>query len=463
MKQNFGKLRRCKMAYKVSKYNFITNNENGDYVICNLIKGPKSLRIIPTKYRELVDILSKSGTVITDSSNPELEQYRNMGYLTDENTDELETIDLMYDEVINEHNLQLTIMSTGQCNFRCKYCYEDYKKGAMSEDVQKKVLKYIQKQLSSFTKISIEWFGGEPLVGINVIENIMTQVDKMCTARKTRYSSSMTTNAYLLTPDVFEKLYNLKIYSYQITLDGTKEQHDTQRVLVNGQGTFDRILNNLLFIRDHKKFSQTRIAIRVNVTKSIAEHLPDFLQLYKQEFGDDKRFTLLLKEAGNLGGNNITGFEDNLLTNENTGIHDLIKTHDLFDRADYDLNGAIRVLIPMSTICYASQKNSYVIDSEGVVFKCTVHFDEKCNQVGYIDDNGNMVLDPHAHSLWYKRKKELSTTCRECKILPLCYGGGCTYFANFTDSNGCCSRDLKRHVEDYMKYLAKTMAIETID
>lgn len=43
-----------------------------------------------------------------------------------------------------------------------------------------------------------------------------------------------------------DKLYDLKIYKYQITLDGFAQTHDKQRVLRNGDKTFWSIVNNII-------------------------------------------------------------------------------------------------------------------------------------------------------------------------------------------------------------------------
>jgi uncharacterized protein len=42
----------------------------------------------------------------------------------------------------------------------------------------------------------------------------------------------MTTNGYLLNRDLFNKLLNLYIKQYQITIDGTEDIHDKNRVTI---------------------------------------------------------------------------------------------------------------------------------------------------------------------------------------------------------------------------------------
>ena len=55
----------------------------------------------------------------------------------------------------------------------------------------------------------------------------------------------MTTNGYLLTPDVADKLFAWRIRNFQITLDGLAEHHNHSRVARDGSPTFERIFDNL--------------------------------------------------------------------------------------------------------------------------------------------------------------------------------------------------------------------------
>lgn len=450
------------MKLKPSKYNYIVKDNNEDYLICNLIEGYRSLRRIRSCDTDLISLLESGKTLAYDKQSNAIQSLFDTGFLIDEHENELFKIKALYENKVYANYLNLIIMTTGQCNFRCKYCYEDFQQGAMSENTQKKVLKYIQKQINYFPRISIEWFGGEPLVETSVIDNIMRNIKTMCANKKTAYRSGITTNGYLLTPTVFDRLYHMNVFVYQITLDGSRQEHDKQRVLADGRGTFDKILDNLLYIRDNKGYAKAIVILRVNLTKPIVENLSEFLVLYKQTFGDDKRFSLSFKEAGDLGTKDISGFKENLLSIQQKGTHDILMHYGLLDSTDYDLNSALDVLTPMSSLCYASFKNSFVIGPDGAVYKCTVHFDKKVNQIGYLNDRGDMILNNYLHSRWYSKEKERSVQCQSCKFLPVCYGGGCTYYTNFETLEGCYSEDLKRHVEDYIQYIARFMKVEDI-
>lgn len=74
------------------------------------------------------------------------------------------------------------------------------------------------------------------------------------------YSASIVTNGYLLTPEVAETLAACDVKMAQITLDGSRKDHDSRRFLRNGQPTYDAILDNV-----SKVTHLLDISIRCNV------------------------------------------------------------------------------------------------------------------------------------------------------------------------------------------------------
>ena len=53
------------------------------------------------------------------------------------------------------------------------------------------------------------------------------------------------TNGLLLTPEVVDRLAPFGLNGVKITLDGDRDTHNRMRPLRGGQGTFDRIIENI--------------------------------------------------------------------------------------------------------------------------------------------------------------------------------------------------------------------------
>ena len=155
----------------------------------------------------------------------------------------------------------MTIFLTEQCNMRCKYCFEEDKpinSTLMSKEVLFKSFDLLRNNKcrdSENTDCGAQIFGGEPTLHIKafhwMIEYIETYYDEF---KANPFIIKVATNALHLSDELLEcykKLHSL-IGRYLIiatSMDGFKELHDKFRIDINGNGTFDRVINNLKTLR----------------------------------------------------------------------------------------------------------------------------------------------------------------------------------------------------------------------
>lgn len=173
-----------------------------------------------------------------------------------------------------EHNRNkeknIYILFSYECNFNCTYCFEHDMKGKeTSNNNLNKIFRYVEKQLEN-NKIRLVLYGGEPLLlqNYNKIEKVLSF------AQKNNIKVKIITNGYLL--DVFSKLllkYKRNIDYLLITLDGDKDQHDLTRKKKNKEGTYKKIVENIL-MADKLKI---KTKIRVNVGMENQKYIIDFL------------------------------------------------------------------------------------------------------------------------------------------------------------------------------------------
>lgn len=50
------------------------------------------------------------------------------------------------------------------------------------------------------------WFGGEPLLEMNLIQSVSERLMEICRKNRKIYSAQITTNGYTLTEEIFSKL-----------------------------------------------------------------------------------------------------------------------------------------------------------------------------------------------------------------------------------------------------------------
>lgn len=420
------------MGYKASNYNYLLTCDDGSLRMYNAMNGVNSLLIVEPDIKDCV-VAGLDGSLSIDDM-PEYIQTEliKRGYLVPEERDEDNIVKIKIAQtVLDERYLHLIIMPTEQCNFRCKYCYETFEKGKMSKTLQDSIIKYIKKNIINYVGLSVTWFGGEPLLALDVVEYLSENFIKICKTAKRIYVSAMTTNGYLLTPNVFEKLYKLNILTYQITLDGFKPQHDNQRILTSGDGTFDVIVNNLEQIRDKRALGAI-FTIRTNFTRAIINNIDEYLTFYKKTFGKDSRFSLYVQQAGDWGGERVKKFCGELVPSVHECVLKKIKEYGItLGRLSH-----FSELQCETNTCYAAKKNSYVIASDGVIYKCTVHFDFPENIVGKLGSDGSMRLNENFNK-WIMPFAEIDRKCHNCYSRANCFPVKCPYTLMTTGNTYC--------------------------
>lgn len=165
----------------------------------------------------------------------------------------------------------ITFVVTEDCNLRCKYCYISGKASekVMSLETAKKAVNYLLDNNELFNTEAVVWnfIGGEPLLETDLIDEICDYI-KVETYRRNHkwgkcYRFNICTNGLLYGTDKFQKLMkkNKSNMSVAITIDGTKEKHDLQRVHCDGKGSYDDIIENVELWK--KQFSQpiTKVTI----------------------------------------------------------------------------------------------------------------------------------------------------------------------------------------------------------
>lgn len=284
--------------------------------------------------------------------------------------------------------LSLCILPTEQCNFRCTYCYESFKLGKMSEDTVNAIVKLVTKRAPTLKKLKIEWFGGEPLLAKDIVLYLSKQFQELSNKYEFEYFGSMTTNGYFLNKKLFQELVELGIHSYQISLDGSKEIHNKTRVLMNKEGTFDKIWKNLLEIKEFK--SDFNLTVRVHYFQENLQEIKDFAHTLNKTFQEDERFTIFYRNISNLSDcsvENISIYNPNevkVIQKELNKLSTDVQTKNIED----------------NYICYASKANFYVIRSNASISKCTVCLDEEINIIGKLNDNGELELNQDKARLW---------------------------------------------------------------
>lgn len=386
------------------------------------------------------------------------DSYFEFEYLIDKYffTSKQENIRLIVEEkyrVANsEKKLHLILMVVNQaCNFDCLYCYEDHtKKQRMGEYEIDILINLINK--SHLKEIGIDYFGGEPLLNADFLINFNQKLIEINKEKNRNFTSSITTNGYLLKIDLFKKLLKSNISNYQITIDGIEEDHNNLRPLKNGKATYSTVFNNLKAISKLSyKFNFT-ITLRINFNTKTATELKRNLILteLKKNFGNDKRFCIYPHSIDNWKLENIENdiYIDNKQADEiYNKYEEEIITH------GFNPFSIINYGYSESHSCFADKSNSFVVYPAALsvnkrdlaLQKCTIALSNPKNNVGFITETSEITLNQNFHH-WVKGTPFKKEECKTCFFVLNCYGSVCP-LNTINNNNVTCPKEKKQEIE----------------
>ncbi len=399
---------------KLSKYTFVCKNKSNDLLLYNTLRGVDSFCKIPEG--GYVDDIKSDHVLecIDEKYHAWLEE---KGILVNEKVDERKRLLYQISQTVNPRILTIHVNSTEHCNFRCKYCYESHTRGEMSVETQDNLIKFVRENIRNYAGLHVEWFGGEPLLGMGCVRRLSKEFKKICTFNRRKYVASMTTNGYLLTKELFEELLSYDIRQYQITVDGIEEDHDMFRVLCNGKGTFQRIADNLIDIKSLRR-RDFAILLRSNITLKNFENIEEYLALLERFTFDDDRIKVGIFKVGNWLDKASDDIREDII--EDSG--NMRRIYQAILDSDRSINLSNLFLNPGSGVCYAGKTNSFLVCSDGSLHKCTVTFEEKDSVVGEIV-SGKMILNEK----YYEMISDYSNCDKvfDCFHAPICMGQPC--------------------------------------
>jgi uncharacterized protein len=343
------------------------------------------------------------------------------GLLVPSGMDETQLVHDSYLQRYDHTTLHLIIMPTEHCNFRCVYCYESFLRGEMSPAIQDGIRRFVRSQ-QDLERLDVHWFGGEPLLAPGVVSELTGWFGEHTRQHGIAFDSGATTNGSLLTPEVADRIIPLGVRTFQITLDGVEHDHDLRRRGAHGEKTFQSIIDNLRHLRDSSY--DFRVMLRHNFDPDSVRRLDRYLAMISEEFAGDPRFTTHWAAIGRWGGPNDA---DLLVCEGRSASHAILDARRAAAAAGFRDEALVASLQPNGSVCYAADPRSFVIGSDGGLYKCTVELDyHDRNQVGRLRPDGVMELDWHKMALWCETDgMETGKKCTSCWFSPGCHGATC--------------------------------------
>ena len=423
----------------ISKYSVVKQLKDGKYAVMSTIS--RSLIILePEKYQQFC--LGQEEKVFAKEEMDYLVKYK---YSV---TDDFEETDYLLVEMsrdrFNPRIFSTYIALSTLCNFSCVYCYEKGQlsgEAVMSEETLESTIKWYEGRLEKgkYSDFNICLYGGEPLLCEELLRSFVIKIKQLSLSKNVNLTFTMITNGYLLKRDICEFLIANGLKEVQITLDGCEDTHDKRRMLVNGEGTFNTIINNIISIAD----TNIKIVIRTSFDESNVEEIKRLL-VYLCDKGLNKRVLLYFAPIHQTETQKISGcsFCSQHIYDDYDDIANCFC--ELYD-ASYKLGFQIPTCYTNGP-CMVVGQDSCLIAPNGDLFKCVemIGKEELCI--------GNVRQDDYKGKYYSFMKADQFLNCVRsgCKYAPTC-AGGCAmeaYVKNDNLNSFVCHRSIFEKLND---------------
>lgn len=351
-----------------------------------------------------------------DENHPIISRFEERGIIA--NYDEREAFELerrLSCAYASEDTVSVTICPTLACNFECPYCFATRGQGKMAPDVQDDIVALVGRMLDAAhaKRLTITWFGGEPLMATDVIESLSPRLINIAEERGCVYKSWIFTNGYLIDEDVVDLLLRCKIDRVHIPLDGLEATNDATRRLVGGGPTYQRIMDNLGLLKHPIK-----TLIRANTHEGNVSELDDLKQA-------------VLKRAEDAG-TQLDFYAASLVDVSPAEETDSPMAEYAFHGIEVALRPESRhIIVGKDHGCVGQNIWMVAIDDKGLLYKCG---GKLCGQEEFAYgsardwDPANPLATASNPDMLSKFLNTAAPSpgdkCYECVWLPLC-GGGC--------------------------------------
>ncbi len=157
--------------------------------------------------------------------------------------------------ILDSELKQICLSVTEQCNLRCRYCIygnsypfrRNHRPRFMSFDTARKAIDYLLNHSTLKEEIFISFYGGEPLLCKELIKKCVHYAEDTGRTRTIRFN--ICTNGTLLDEAMID-FFIEHDFNITVSLDGPRFAHDSNRVFIDGTGTYDIVTHNLKKIHE---------------------------------------------------------------------------------------------------------------------------------------------------------------------------------------------------------------------
>ncbi len=315
----------------------------------------------------------------------------------------------------------LILKSLDACNLRCDYCSVGDKtaSGMMTEPDMQRAMSFFAEQVQADGEGQIIFHGGEPtLLPAAQYDRCIRQLRRDFPAL--RFRLSMQTNGVLLTEE-YLALFRTHDIHIGVSLDGGRAIHDGQRKDAAGNGSYERVMENIRSLQEN----DIPVAALMVVTRPALEAGLDFLDLLDEmdvplkinpllALGEAPRHPELALAPGDYSRYLIRVFE--YAAEKDLSLH-LSPLSELMAAILGNTRPAGCVYSPRCC------RDFLCIDREGVIYPCGRFSDTHTHTLGTVESGITAEGEEILRRLEARRTAPVPEPCRDCRWLSMCHAG----------------------------------------
>jgi uncharacterized protein len=354
-------------------------------------------------------------------------------FLIPAGSDEVSAVRERYWQARRETPLALTLTTTLDCNLGCYYCYEERSEAQLKTESVADIVSWTRTRLRESGKktLHVDWYGGEPLLNQQFIEEASIALQKLCAEIGVSYAASIISNGTLWPEDVRDFVKRHKIRQAQISFDGLRSNHNRRRRYrdaKNKASSFDIAVELVEQLLDC-----VRVDVRINIDRKNAVDVLPFIEFARSRGWFQRKFPAVIQPA------RLAAYSDSSAFMRKSELT-LAEYDKLRAQVRNSAEGNFRVEesetpegfpVPRSSVCAALARDSVVVGADQRLYRCGLQVSEPHRAVGTLassasspfrilgqDDQFSMQQD-----WWDSFDPTNLPSCSHCSFLPICWGG----------------------------------------
>lgn len=319
--------------------------------------------------------------------------------------------------------------ASGNCNMKCDYCFycdeqekrEQMSYGFMNENTLKNIIRKCVLHADGACHLAFQ--GGEPtLVGVDFFRKAVEFVNHY-NRKNIRIQYAFQTNGTNITEE-WCRFFKENHFLVGVSLDGTKEIHNSLRRYKNGEFTYDKILDVCKMMDEY----QVEYNILTVVHRKIAENVREVYRYYKQQGWNYQQYIACmdpLYEEHGLNPYSLTSDMYGKFLSElfECWYKDYRRGKQPYIRQFENYIGILLGLPPESCEQQGRCGIQYVVEADGSAYPCDFYMlDEYC--LGNFNEHTIDYMDEQRKKIHFQEVSMcFSKECKSCPYIQLCRNG----------------------------------------